>query len=83
MATDIMEARLRTALDADRGLVKRGCSTRQLDPSGVGVSFGSAEAGAWFWANGMFELRSDGGTSVVTVETVAEAVRYTRERLGQ
>jgi hypothetical protein len=82
MSTAIMEAQLRAALDTDLELAKRGCRTRFRPPSGVAVEFKSTEAGVWHWKNGRFELLVDGKGPIVTVYTVAEAVRYTRESLG-
>jgi hypothetical protein len=82
MSTAIMEAQLRAALDTDLELAKRGCRTRFHHPSGVGVEFKSTEVGVWHWTNGRFELLVDGKGPVVSVDTVAEATRYTRESLS-
>jgi len=81
MAIEIMEAQLRAALDTDARLIERGCRTRAYHPSGVGIERGAVEVGVWHWSNGQFELYVDGNGPVVTVDTVAEAVRYTREKL--
>jgi hypothetical protein len=82
MATAIMEAQLRAALDTDIELAKRACRTRFLQPSGVGVEFRATEVGDWQWKNGQYELVVDGQGPIVRVDTVAEAVRYTRETLS-
>jgi len=82
MSTAIMEAQLRAALDTDIELAKRACRTRFHQPSGVGVEFKSTEVGVWHWKNGRFELFVENQGAIVTVETVAEAVRYTRESLS-
>jgi len=81
MAIEIMEAQLRAALDTDGRLIERGCRTRAHLPSGVGIERGAAEVGVWHWNNGQFKLYVEGRGPVVTVDTVAEAVRYSREKL--
>ncbi|MGD9805168.1 MAG: hypothetical protein AB7E81_01190 [Hyphomicrobiaceae bacterium] len=83
MASAIMEARLRAAFLRDIALTDRGIATRFEDPSGVAVAFGQSEAGIWRWQNGQFELFVAGDGPVAAFDTVAEAVRYTRDRLGK
>jgi hypothetical protein len=83
MANAIMEGQLRTAIDTDSELANRGCGTRLLQPSGLSVHFGAMEVGVWYWRNGRFELFVDGKGPVVALGTVAEALRYTRERLSR
>lgn len=83
MSTEIMEAQLRAALDTDARLIERACRTRFHQPSGVGVEFGSSEVGIWHWVNGRFELHVDDSGPAVAVDTVAEAVRYTRNELAR
>jgi|LNFM01.1.fsa_nt_gb hypothetical protein len=82
MATAIMEAQLRDALNADRDLTARGAKAAERQPSGVAIERGPNVLGIWHWRRGQFELTIGGSGPVVTVETVAEAVRYTRERLA-
>ena len=81
MAIEIMEAQLRAALDTNARFVEKTCHTRFVDPSGVAIECGSNGVGIWHWTNGRFEFHVDGDGPVVAVDTVAEAVRYTRERL--
>jgi hypothetical protein len=81
MSTTIMEAQLRDALDRDRELAVRGCATAS-GPAGIAVERRGTPLGVWQWRNGGFELRLAGeGEAVTKVETVAEAVHHTRERL--
>jgi hypothetical protein len=82
MATAIMEAQLRDALNVDRDLTARGAKAADRQPSGVAVERGPNVLGIWHWRRGQFELNVGGAGPVVTVETVAEAVRYTREQLA-
>ncbi|MEZ5815526.1 MAG: hypothetical protein R3D44_00405 [Hyphomicrobiaceae bacterium] len=81
MATAIMEGQLRAALEADRELGQRGCHVVPRRPNGVAIERGVAELGVWYWKNGQFELSIAGDHAVVRVDTVAEAVRHTREKL--
>lgn len=82
MATAIMEGQLREVLNGDRILVTRDCVARAVQPSGVEVDCRGVTMGVWRWRNGVFELaRTDGSGASVAVETVAEALYYTRETL--
>jgi len=81
MATAIMEAQLRDALNADPHLSGRGAKAVDRHASGVAIERGPNVLGIWHWRRGQFELRVGGTGPVATVETVAEAVRTTRERL--
>lgn len=81
MATAIMEARLRDALNADRDLAGHGVKSTVRQPSGVAVERGGTVLGIWRWRGGVFELYIGSTGPVVAIETVAEAVRHTRERL--
>lgn len=83
MSTTIMEAHLCDAMNADPELLALGfVAARNAAASGVIVSGRGGTAGVWHWRNGTFELEVAGAV-IVALETVAEAVRYTRERLGQ
>jgi hypothetical protein len=82
MATAIMEAQLRDGLNADRDLTARGAKAAERLPSGVAVERGPTVLGIWHWRRGQFELHVGGSGPIVSVATVAEAVRYTRERLA-
>ncbi len=82
MATAIMEAQLRDALNTDRDLTARGARAAERQPSGVAIERGQNVLGIWHWRGGQFELHVGRTGPVATVETVAEAVRYTREQLG-
>lgn len=81
MANAIMETQLRDALNADRDLTARGAKAVERQPSGVAIERGPDVLGIWHWRRGQFELHADGSGPIVTVATVAEAVRATRERL--
>ncbi len=82
MATAIMEAQLRDALNADRDLADRGARAVARQPSGVAVERGPSIAGVWHWRSGQFELHIGGSGPAATVGTVAEAVRLTREKVA-
>ena len=81
MSAAIMEAQLRDALRADRPLAARGCRAEEQQPSGIAVERGGAVAGVWHWRNGAFELELTGPGPTVVLDTVAEAVRHTRDHL--
>ncbi len=81
MSTTIMEAQLRDALDRDRELAVRGCAFTPA-AGGIVIERRGATVGVWQWRNGGFELHVPGdGEPLTKVETVAEAVHHTRERL--
>jgi hypothetical protein len=79
MATAIMEAQLRDALNGDGELNARGAQAAARLPSGVAVERGPDVVCVWHWRAGLFELHVGGSGPVATVETVAEAVRQTRD----
>lgn len=81
MATEIMEAQLRAALDTDARFVEKACRTHFANPSGVAIECNASEIGIWHWTSGRFEFHVADSGPVMAVDTVAEAVRYTRERL--
>jgi hypothetical protein len=81
MATAIMEAQLRDALNADRDLAGRGAKASAQQPSGVAIERRGAVLGIWRWRGGLFELYIGSTGPVVAIETVAGAVRHTRKRL--
>jgi hypothetical protein len=82
MSTTIMEAQLRDAIDRDRDLAVRGCQSVLRPSGGIAVERHTAVVGIWHWRNGGFELRLPSQDDpAIKVDTVAEAVHYTRERL--
>ena len=81
MSTAIMEAQLREALTSDPDLASRGWRGTPRQPGGVAVERAGTIAGLWRWRAGVFELSIGGSGAIVTFETVAEAVRHTRENL--
>lgn len=78
MSTAIMEAELRDALNADRTLAATGCHVEERRPSGIAIMRGSSTVGVWHWRGGAFELEA---SLPASTDTVAAAVRYTRDRL--
>jgi hypothetical protein len=82
MATAIMEAQFRDALNGDRDLAARGCVGVPRQPSGIAVERRGIAVGVWHWRNGRFEFApATSSDPPIGVDTVAEAVRHTRERL--
>ncbi|MGE0700047.1 MAG: hypothetical protein AB7O57_13205 [Hyphomicrobiaceae bacterium] len=81
MSTAIMDAQLRAAINADRVIATRGCRGEARQPNGVAVEQGASVKGIWYWRNGAFELFVGGDGPIVAVDTVAEAVRYSRDHL--
>lgn len=81
MAIRIMESQLRAALNTDSHLVEYRVIALSLEPSGVAVEREGARVGSWNWSNGRFEFHAGRKTSIEAVETVAEAVRLTREKV--
>lgn len=81
MSAAIMEAELRDALRADRALAAQGWQVEERLPGGIAVERGGTVAGIWYWQNGVFEVVADRAAPGVAFDTVAEAVRYTREHL--
>lgn len=82
MSTGIMERQLLRGLTADSGFMSTGC-TAQIAPSGgVTLSRNGHVRATWTWQNGAFVLTASGSRSPrIEVETVAEAVRYSREQI--
>ncbi len=81
MATAIMEGQLREVLNGDRILATRSCVAKSVQPSGVEVACRGLTMGIWHWRNGVFEFVLPDGSGVIDVETLAEALYYTRETL--
>lgn len=82
MATAIMEGQLREVLNGDSILASRRCVARAGLTSGVEVECQGTVLGIWHWRNGVFELVGpDAPGEAVALETVAEALYYTRETL--
>ena len=80
-AAGIMEDQLRAALVSDRRLAGvREPRTRA--EGGIAIERPGAREWLWRWIDGEFQL-SIADSPVVAVETVAEAVRYTRENLAE
>lgn len=85
MSTAIMERQLLDGLAADRVLASNGY-TAGASPTGSGVIVERQGyvRGLWHWQNGAFVLTAPGSHSpAVEVETLAEAIRYTRDVLCQ
>lgn len=82
MSTGIMEKQLLRGLNADSGFAATGC-TAQIAPSGgVTLSRMGHVRAIWSWQSGAFVLTVPGSRKPrIEVETVAEAVRYSRETL--
>ena len=81
MSTAIMEGLLRDTLNGDRSLSARDCRAAEGRRGGVSVERAGVPRGTWHWRNGAFELDIGDDVAVVSVESVAEALRYTREHL--
>ncbi len=86
MSTAIMERQLLDGLSADSDLARKGYAAT-AGPAGSGVvvieRLGNVH-GIWHWQNGVFVLTVAGAAGpAVEVETLAEAIRYTREVLGR
>lgn len=84
MSTGIMERHLVRSLGVDAELSGKGCQAAIAPAGGVIVLRRGQVQGIWAWRNGAFVLERPGvDTPMVEVETIAEAVRHTREQLFQ
>ena len=81
MSAAIMEAQLRDALRADRRLAAQGWQAEERQAGGVAVGRAGIVAGVWHWRNGAFEVVTDRAGPGAALDTVAEAVKYTRDHL--
>ena len=81
MSAAIMEGLLRDTINGDRFLAARDCRVRDEEAHGVAVEMAGALKGTWHWRNGCFELVVGASATTVAVDTVAEALLYTREQL--
>jgi hypothetical protein len=81
MSTTIMEAELIEALSGDPALAYAGVSTVAAAPNGVRLLRHGVALAVWRWRNGVFELMlPTSDEPVCTSETIAEALRHSRER---
>jgi hypothetical protein len=82
MSAVIMEGQLASRLRSDSVLSQRGCTAARAATGGVTIERRGHHLGVWHWRQGIFAYTPAGyGEPTVEVETVAEAVRYTRERV--
>lgn len=82
MSIGIMERQLLRGINADGHLASRGITAQNPPAGGVVVARRGHVRGTWAWENGAFVLTVAGAAApAVEVETVAEAVQYTREHL--
>ncbi len=81
MSATIMEARLLAALQADQLIAQRGCQATVAAGGGVAIERRGHHLGLWRWDNGTFTFLAAGYTETsAAMETVAEAVHFTRQR---
>lgn len=80
MSTTIMEAELIESLRGDPALAHAGIDVVAASPSGVRLVRHGIPLAVWRWRNGVFELTpSTDDETVYTSETLAEALRHSRE----
>ena len=78
-----MEGQLLAELQADGALLQQGCTADRTAPNGVRIDRRGHHVGIWHWRQGVFAFTPAGyGESTIEVETVAEAVLFTRLRLA-
>jgi hypothetical protein len=83
MSTTIMEAELIAALSGDPALAQAGIAIVAAAPNGVRLLRHGVALADWRWRNGVFELLlPDNDEPVCTSETLAEALRHSRERFA-
>ena len=82
MSTKVMESQLCIELNACQLMARRGCQARLVRGGGVALERHRRVIGVWRWHNGGFELSGTRSPhSIGKVETVAEAMLISRERL--
>ncbi|MEZ5853495.1 MAG: hypothetical protein R3D67_01645 [Hyphomicrobiaceae bacterium] len=82
MSTIVMESQLCCEINACRIMTGRGCQARLKRTSGVALERHSRLIAVWRWRNGGFELSQTlQPFSIGKVETIAEALRISREHL--
>ncbi len=78
-STTIMEEGLLKSLRSDPDLARRGCVATPLTPGGVAIEVHGQRRGQWAWRAGAFGYtRTDATAADIVVETIAEALHYTR-----
>lgn len=82
MSATIMEGQLREAITGDAELARLGCRPHARRSGGIAIEHNGKVIGTWYWRNGLFVLvRSGSPDPLAEVETVAEALLSTRQRL--
>ncbi|MFM9939623.1 MAG: hypothetical protein ACKVP7_09020 [Hyphomicrobiaceae bacterium] len=81
MSATIMEGRLLAALLADTALAQQGFTSVISATGGVVIERRGHCFGLWRWNHGMFNFVAAGySESSAEMETVAEALHFTRQR---